>query len=68
MQTYNIASNFRRYLPVVLDYDYYTSEPRTTQITETLMQYYGGNSRRNSLDMDTLSDVRKYFKIFRKLS
>lgn len=67
MQTYNIASNFRRYLPIVLDYDYYTREPRTTQITEAIMQFYGGNSRRNGLDMDTLSAVRRQGLVLKML-
>ncbi|ODN01293.1 Esterase E4 [Orchesella cincta] len=57
MQAPNMAMNIKKYLPMILDYDYYTTEPVTSAVTQKLMQYYDGNPDKNGLGMDTISDM-----------
>lgn len=57
MQAPSVSQNAKKYLPMILDYDYYTNEPETSQLTDELIRAYAGNRRTNEISMDVISDV-----------
>lgn len=54
MQGPTIALNVKKYLPLILDYDYFTPDQAATdRITDKLIQYYDSDG----VTMDSISDV-----------
>jgi hypothetical protein len=66
MQAAPIALNGRKYLPKILDYEFFTRQPRTSEITNKILQFYGGSFGFAGINIDYISDVGladKYRKV-----
>jgi len=57
MQATPIALNGRKYLPKILDYEFYTRQSQTADITNKVLQFYGGSMGFAGVDMEYISDV-----------
>lgn len=57
MQAAPIALNGRKYLPIILDYGRTTSSPKTEEITDKLLEFYGGALLGRGINMFTISNV-----------